>query len=70
MKELEKELKELKGFSTVSTNPTPPPPRASFNQRIHMEQPMTPAAYVAEDDFVGHQWEEWPLVLCRVDAPV
>jgi hypothetical protein len=24
---------------------------------------MAPAAYVAEDDLVGHQWEEKPLVL-------
>jgi hypothetical protein len=23
---------------------------------------MAPAAYVAEDGFVGHQWEERPLV--------
>jgi hypothetical protein len=25
--------------------------------------PMVPAAYVAEDGLVGHQWEERPLVL-------
>ena len=24
---------------------------------------MTLAAYVAEDGLVGHQWEEWTLVL-------
>jgi hypothetical protein len=30
-----------------------------------MEGPLVPAAYVAEDDFVGHQWEEKPLVLSR-----
>ena len=28
-----------------------------------MEGPMTPAAYVAEDGRVYHQWEEGPLVL-------
>ena len=28
------------------------------------------AAYVAEDDLVGHQWEERPLVLQRSYAPV
>jgi hypothetical protein len=27
-------------------------------------------AYVAEDSLVGHQWEERPLVLERVYAPV
>jgi len=31
---------------------------------------MTPAAYVAEDGFVGHQWEERPLVLPRLESPV
>jgi hypothetical protein len=31
---------------------------------------MAPAAYVAEDGLVGHQWEDWPLVLRRLDAPV
>jgi hypothetical protein len=31
---------------------------------------MAPAAYVAEDGLAGHQWEERPLVLQRVDAPV
>jgi len=30
-----------------------------------MEEPMAPAAYVAEDGLVGHQWEERSLVLCR-----
>jgi hypothetical protein len=31
---------------------------------------MAPAAYVAEDGLVGHQWEERPLVLRRLDVPV
>jgi len=35
-----------------------------------MDRPMAPAAYVAEDGFVGHQWEEKPLVLPRLDPPV
>jgi hypothetical protein len=30
---------------------------------------MTLAAYVAEDGLVGHQWEERPLVLGRLDVP-
>jgi hypothetical protein len=33
------------------------------DQILHMEQPMAPATYVAEDGLVGHQWEVWPLVL-------
>jgi hypothetical protein len=35
-----------------------------------MEGPMAPGTYVAEDGFVGQQWEERPLVLGRLDAPV
>ena len=31
---------------------------------------MAPAAYVAEDGLVGHQWEERPLVLQTLYAPV
>ena len=31
---------------------------------------MSLAAYVAEDGLVGHQWEERPLVLRRLYAPV
>jgi len=31
---------------------------------------MAAAAYVVEDGLVGHQWEEKPLVLSRLNAPV
>lgn len=31
---------------------------------------MAPAAYVGEDGLVGHQREERPLVLRRLNAPV
>ena len=31
---------------------------------------MALAEYVAEDDLVGHQWEEWPLGLRIFDASV
>jgi hypothetical protein len=31
---------------------------------------MSLAAYVAEDGLVGHQWEEKPLVLQTLYAPV
>jgi hypothetical protein len=30
---------------------------------------MAPAAYEAEDVLVGHQWEEKPFVLGRLNAP-
>jgi hypothetical protein len=33
-----------------------------------MEGPMAPSTYVAEDGLLGHQWEERPLVLWRLDA--
>ena len=42
-------------------------PRASWestiNQRKHMVGLLSPAAYVAEDGLIGHQWEESLLVL-------
>jgi hypothetical protein len=31
---------------------------------------MSLAAYLAEDGLVGHNWEEMPLVLQRLYAPV
>ena len=40
------------------------------NQRVHMEGPMAPATYVAEDGLVGHQWEERLLGLRVFDAAV
>jgi hypothetical protein len=39
------------------------------NQRVHMEGPMAPAIYVAEDSLVGHQWEERPFSLRVFDVP-
>jgi hypothetical protein len=30
-----------------------------------MEGPKAPAVYVLENGFVGHQWEERPLILRR-----
>jgi hypothetical protein len=52
--------------------PVPPelPGTKPPNKENSLEGPMTPAAYVAEDGLVGHQWEERPLVLRRLDAPV
>ena len=31
---------------------------------------MATAPYLAEDGLIGHQWEERPLVLWRLNAPV
>jgi hypothetical protein len=59
--------------ATVSTDQTLTPAAPldwTTNQRIHMEGPMMPAAYVAENGFVGYQWEERPLGLRVFDAPV
>jgi hypothetical protein len=77
MEELEKEPKKLKelealiGGTTIWTNQYPQSSQDSTtNQRVHMEGLMAPAAYIAEDGLVGHQWEERPLVLRRLDAPV
>jgi len=33
-----------------------------------MNRPTSPAAYLAEDDYVGHQWEEKSLILPRLDT--
>ena len=70
MEKLSKGPKELKEFANplevqqYEPISTPRTPRdKTTNQRIHMEGPMAPDAYVAEDSFVGHQWEGRPLVL-------
>ena len=60
MEELEKEPKELKRFVAPGTR----------NQRVHMEGPMAPAAYAAEDGLVEHQREKRPLVLRKLNASV
>ena len=59
MEELEKGLKELKGFAivcylVVGLNHQP----KSAHGGTH-----GPAVYVAEDGLDGHQWEKRPLVL-------
>ena len=60
--------------ATVCTGQTPPPARmprdGTTNQRVHMERPMAPAAFVAEDGLVGYQWEKQPLGLRGFDALV
>jgi hypothetical protein len=64
MEELEKGLKELMGFAAPwreqqCQQARPGAPRDwTNNQRVHVEQPMALATYVAEDGPVGYQWEE------------
>jgi hypothetical protein len=61
--ELGEGLKELKGFVTTleeqqyqPTRPFCPQSSQGLNhERIHMEGPMAPAAYVAEDGLIWHQ---------------
>jgi len=38
--------------------------------KSNMDRTMAPAAYVAEDSLVGHEWEEKPLILPRLNLPV
>ena len=77
MEDLEKRLKELRGFAAPwgeQQCQLARPPRArrdwTTNQRVHMEGPMALVTYVAEDGLIGHQWEERPLGLRVFDAPV
>ena len=43
-------------------------PGSKPSTRVHMEGPMTPDAYAAEDGLLEHRKEERPLVLRRLDA--
>jgi hypothetical protein len=40
------------------------------NQGVQMERPMTPDAFIAENDLVMYQWEKRPLVPWRIHDPV
>jgi hypothetical protein len=58
---LEKGLKKLRGFAAPWREQQSQPARTprvlrdwTTNQRVHMEEPITLAAYVVEDDLVGH----------------
>ena len=59
------------GGATVSTIQTPEA-RGDWttHQRVHIERLMALAVYVAEDVYVGHQWEEQCLILWGFDASV
>ena len=72
--QLEKGLKELKGFATHrrSNNikkPDPPPTTPGLpgtkppSKEYTWRESMTLATYVAEDGLVDHQWEKKSLVL-------
>ena len=73
--ELGEGVVELNGSKPHSNNSKlnqPDPSKLSGTKlptSVHMEGLMAPAAYVAEDCFIWHQWEERPLVLWRFDAP-
>ena len=49
--------------TTISTNQTPQISQGLNHQLKSTNRPMAPAAYVAEDGLVGHQWEARSLVL-------
>jgi hypothetical protein len=76
MEELEKGLKELRGFATwveqqcQLARPPKAPRDLTTIQRAHIQGPMALAAYVAEGDFVGHRWEEKSLTLRVFDTSV
>ena len=55
MEELDKGLKELKGFAT--------PQEVKYQPTKHMEGPMATSEYVPEDYLIWHKWEGSPLVL-------
>jgi hypothetical protein len=77
MEELEKGLKELRGFAAPWRKQQCQQARTiaalgdwTTNQRIHMERLMVLVTCVAEDRLVRHQWEERPSGLRVFNAPV
>ena len=70
MEELEKGLKELRGFAVpwreqqcqlARTSPTPSSHRLDHQPKcIHGERPMDPATYVAEDGLIGISGRKGP----------
>ena len=57
----------VEGVCNNINQPYPSTPQRSqgltTNEKVHMEGPMAPATYVAEDCLVRRHWEERPLVL-------
>jgi hypothetical protein len=80
MEELEKELKELRGFASPwreqqcqQTRPHPLPGSSwglHHQPKNNTELPMALATYVAEGGLVGCQWEERPEGLRGFNVPV
>jgi len=73
LEELKKRIEGAEGVcspirTTIPTNQSSQ--GLNHYPRLHMNGPMAPAAYVAEDGFVGHQWEDKSLVRPRLDPPV
>jgi hypothetical protein len=76
MEELEKGLKELRGFAAQWAEqqcqwarPTEPPGDWTTNQRVHMEGPTAPAVYVVADGLVGTSVGEVALGPVGVRCP-
>jgi hypothetical protein len=69
MEELEKGIKELSHLGEQQCHCQMPWSSQGLDNQSK-EGPKVPSAYVAEDDLVGHQWEEWPLVLWDFDFPM
>jgi hypothetical protein len=77
IEELDKGLKELKGFANpigktiMSTKQILQSYLGLNHQRRSTHRgTYAPAAYIGQDGLVGHKWEESPLVLLRLDSPV
>ena len=77
MEELEKELKDLRGFKAPWREQQCQQARRPQSSQGLDHQPknthgaiMGLATYVAEDGLVGYQWEERPLGLRVFKAPV
>jgi hypothetical protein len=49
--------------NTINQPYPPELPRTKPPTKVLIEGPMAPAAYVADNGLVRHQWEERPLVL-------
>jgi hypothetical protein len=58
----------LRGSNSV--NRPEPPELPGTGPPMKEDAPMAPAAYVAEDGLVEHQWEERPLGLRVFNATV
>jgi hypothetical protein len=58
------------GKAVLTTEPSLQPSWNPIGGTNQYPRAVSLAAYVAEDGLVGHQWEERPLVLRRLYAPL